>query len=313
MKTLVYLLLLSLSATASGQTFYTFSTTNTPYTPLQNPVVLQQSPFPFLKQYYTITPGFGINFFNETRYSFKIGIWGQILFSEIEYLFPLHRHTQIVDRGNTKIQYEIDTSDCKNRVVKIELENAGFTCDTTLTEKISLQIWLYQNGTIKMHYGSSFINSPKWANCHDIYERISRTQIKSGFMGNYYYQLGGDPLKPYINCHNCKKDTFYWLYNIPPTGTEYTFSPTQTPPPYLAINTPFTNELRIQYQGYCAPHPPQNHKATLWNMEGKKVYDISINNNSTSVNTTALPTGVYYLEIKDQQNTPLLQQKVLKN
>lgn len=312
MRLLTTLLLLLASAGAWAQQFYTLSVSQKPYTPLKNPVVLVQSPFPYIQQNYTVEPGFAINFFGQPRYSFTIAPDGQISFSSVEFIYTLTSYLQLTDIGSTVIQYEVDTTDCNNRVVKVEIVKAGFYCDTTNTESTTHQIWLYQNGTVAVHYGTTTINNPQWAKCTDINSRMQSIMLKSTFIDNYFYQVGGTAAAPLLNCHNCPKNNVLWFTAAPPAGTLYTFESTQPRPPYVAANNPLENELRIQYQGYCARNPPQNHKAVVYTVDGKKVYEVEVNNTVTRLNTTNLQRGVYILHVYNEADDLLYKQKLLR-
>lgn len=310
-RVLVILILISLGLlNVNAQKFYHISVSSQPYEELENPIVLQQSPFPNIEQVFTISPGFSIDFFGEDRHIIEVWRRGEVAFSPREYIRAINNWDGFVDRGNTKLLYELDTSICDNYVVKIEFQNIGFKCDTLGADSINYQIWLYQNGTIKMHYGDRNINPSQNSSCSFSNHYVRHPIIKSTFKDDYFYKLSGNAQEPNIDCHHCKKDTAFNLYNVPPKGTLYTFTVNKPSPPLISYNNPFSNELRINYNGCTKKFSP--YTVTFYNMQGKELSKLTLTQSINSINTSLLPSGVIVMVICNQQNEIIIKKLIMK-
>lgn len=293
-----------------AQKFYDISVSSQPYEKLKNPIVLQESPFPNIEQVFTISPGFPISFFEEDRHVIEVWRRGEISFSPREYIRALNIWDGFVDRGNTKLLYEIDTSICDNYVVKIEFQSIGFKCDTIGTDSINYQIWIYQNGTIKMYYGNRNINPSQNGSCKVLNNYIRHPIIKSTFKDDYFYKLKGNTLQPTLECHHCKKDTGFNLNSLPPKGTVYTFVINKPIPPNISYNNPFSNELRITYNGCQKKFSPLS--ITLYDMRGRVLLQSTLKQPITPINTSFLQSGVMIMVIRNQQNEIIIKKLVMK-
>jgi hypothetical protein len=188
MKKSVIVLLFNLWTLCSFGQIYGFSTYNSVYTPLDNPISLNNG-VPWVSLDYTVPIGFDFNFFNtsiDTLYF--VPDQGSPLLSSSNAEGGVHKLINpygavLIDRGYmtstslSPVSYQLSGS-APERVLKIEWKNCGFYFDLEddgqSVDFINYQLWLYESdGKIEVHFGPQKISQPNLAYNYETGPQVS--------------------------------------------------------------------------------------------------------------------------------------------
>ncbi|OFY33552.1 MAG: hypothetical protein A2W91_10270 [Bacteroidetes bacterium GWF2_38_335] len=234
-----------LSIQSIGQSPYILTTTQEPYTTLENPISIngttewnQESSFP-------VSAGFDFPIYQSTANSVNIlsGSGFNIPYSGYYHMLFFHwpfGGSLLLDRGHgtgtslSPLDYEI-IGEAGNRILKLQWTNAGFYWDivdneystVTNSDYINFQAWFYESdGKIELRFGPSSVLNP------DSYCAFaSKTGPYPKFMiGDHLIDIFGDANNP----------SYQWISNegivygnmivgIPDNETVYIFTPDFSP------------------------------------------------------------------------------------
>lgn len=224
MKKLLLAIILFISAEATFSQYYTFTQLNQPYNDIFTGTVIStpgwdyldifEIPFPFQFKY------FGVEF--DTLYvaggygsfvALGSGSFGdnQLFFYDAPIMDP--------GAGLGAISYLVSGS-APNRIVQMQIENAGFMYDQTFSDFMDVQVWFYETtNVIEIHNGpNSVLNNNSW------YTGYSGPTIALLRDTSTFIHLYGP-------ASNASSSTTYvgdFVTGAPPENSVYRFSPVTT-------------------------------------------------------------------------------------
>ncbi|MBA3828817.1 MAG: T9SS type A sorting domain-containing protein [Taibaiella sp.] len=228
----------------------------------------------------------------------------------------------LVDRGiaagtsASPITYKTEGT-APSRIFKVQVANAGFAKEyanfSTLNDFVNFQIWLYEGtNVIEMHYGTS--------------------HITSGNESLYFPATGGSPVLGYSYRQNRYGDGTlympagfptsitldsinYHFYNVTHTGQTVLGSLDNLTIRFSPIRLGIGNTTMKN----IAVYPTTSRNEIIVDNAAGTTYEVisvsgkttgvsgSITGNSTHINTIALPTGMYLLQLSAQGNKQVYQ------
>jgi hypothetical protein len=304
--TLFFLLFISLSTINAAPPFtYTFSYSNTTYTPLVSPTVVVSNSG-FNGSYYNINIGYNFNYFGTNYSSITFNTDGYCIMgiSTSNYGFYT-MYANLKGLGQSQISYLLDASGGPgNRILKLEWKSVGFVMDFSNSDSASFQIWLYEAANkVEYHFGAWAINPSHYSAIFS-----NSTGVFSAFddpSGTPYYNLQGNPAMPSF-VYNPSANLF--LNGYPPNGMVYTFTPSSA--------TGIKAESISAGSVLIYPQLASDYlNITLKNLSGKNSLEYTILNicgqvamsgmlnadEKNIVNVSLLRNGCYLLEIKSSE------------
>ncbi|SRX52749.1 T9SS type A sorting domain-containing protein [Aequorivita sp. CIP111184] len=202
--------------------------------------------------------------------------------------------------SQSNISYKTEGSP-GNKILKIEWNNIGFLDDSTESDFMNFQLWLYEGSNIiEYRYGPNQINNPS-----ESFEGISgplvtlaiSLNIDEGELVDNGYVVEGDPANPAVAV--VAAGDFYdgdYLQGAIPDGMVYRF----TPQP-LSIEDFTQNNFQI------SPNPASeflnietqlsNYNFSIYNSLGQKVIGALSTN---QIDISNLSNGIYYIKIETE-------------
>lgn len=316
MKTLTKLsfliLLICISVTAVAKPFYEFAFgSGVTYKDLTNPTVLSTDDWTTLNIEGTLP--FDFKVFDSPVTNFTISVdEGITFFGEYKWGSAIPFKAEIQSRGgNTSpISYQLEGT-TPNRILKFEFKNVGFKNDIdmngTSTDYANYQVWLYEGSDkIEYHYG---VSNESFGNV----ALAGKEGPNVGFLGhNLFEQVGfyliGNADNPQVTVSKPEYNLATWpmddmVYEMKPSFSTNSVKSVVSNDIVVYPN-PFKDEVTIELSA-------TNNKIEIVDVTGKVVYTNAIKEDRTTIKTTDLNKGVYFIVITNSEGR--LTKKIVKN
>jgi hypothetical protein len=271
---------------------FTVQTGSQPYSPLTN---VQPIAWPIgWDDEETVIPiGFNYSLGGIQHDTLVLSSNGYFLTADQNYEFNPYYVDLIGVGDETSAGYVLEGTE-GNRILKIEINNAGFYEDTTETARTSFQFWLYESGCWETRIGPSVI-----VDTFMIFEEFPGPFI--GF-ANYATEsvlaLTGPSDAPIVL--SIDSIDFPSLGNAPENGRVYTFCPD-------GQTTAIANLVAVSVDVYPNPGhdlitvrlprvPKTNERLAVLDVHGRTVFQMETNQLETSMQLGHLPRGVYWIQ-----------------
>jgi len=309
MKKLFFFAALFMAITSQSQNSYTFSTSNEMYQNLTNSISLNNGEL-WDDPSYTIPIGFTFSLGGEdisTVYLNDLYTGGVLVNSlnlagRTPLIAPVFQ--DIIDLGEStgtsmsNISYKTEGTS-GSRILKIEWNNVGFYDDSTKSDFINFQVWLYEGtNNIEYRYGSSQINNPAGSYEEETGLGIALVPIfdvdTDEIIGEGYI-LSGDPTSPtlvILNGNGSDENTA--LDGDVPSGTVYRFESRMLDVKenklidFKIYPNPVSNTMKIKYNGTI-------NSIIISNQLGQQIFNTS--EIEKDLNVSQLSKGVYFIGI----------------
>lgn len=317
MKIIFTLLTFSFSTLLVAQNAFVFESENIPYENLEDATSLNNGEI-WDDPGYAIPLGFMFSFGEDefdTLFISSDGTGGSLSTEALlvggtfSLLVPVLQ--DIIDLGDfdgdvslSNISFKTDGSE-GNRILKLEYNNVGFFEDETGSDFINVQVWLFESdNSIEFRYGPSSILNP-----NNSYEGLSGLAVgvlplinEDGLAIETAFLLENNPAAPDLVVIPAGQE----IAQIPalegdiPSGMVYRFIPQ-----ILAVDETNLNSITV------FPNPTSGEiilnniqepvSVSVTNQMGQLISFIDVYENA--INLSALPSGIYFLEIKNKMNT----------
>lgn len=289
-KRLLFTLSLLAVLGASAQNEYAFSQRTSNYVEMTGATVVSPSTW---GEFTTgVALPFTFKYFDEDVDSIFI-TEGGIFFDADgdDFLSPHSELAQGRGDGQSPVTYRIDGTGT-NRILKVQWPNITFTTNAVAypNDFVNYQVWFYETShVIEFHYGSSFVTE----------EALPTLTLVASMMsidGNHSISVGGDPSAAVPSYEFA---TFDALDRNPSVNTIFVFTPgfpnsvkaamgqvsLNIYPNPAGANLTISSNAVLQHVGVLT-------------MSGQQVYSFPVTTGTEAqVNTAALPSGIYFLEI----------------
>lgn len=297
MKKLLLTFLLLFSLKSGFSQFYSFTQLNLPYNNVTGGTVVSAPGWTYYDTYVIPFP-FQFNYFGTTFDTFYVagGFGGFVYYGNGYYGdYQLYFYdAPLIDLGNgiSPISYSV-TGTAPNRVVILQIENAGFLDDQTQTDYVDLQVWFFEStNVIEIHAGdNSVTNNDSW------YPGFNGPAVVLLKDTNTFLQLYG----PADGASSSTSYVADFVTGAPSVTEVYRFTPMFSGVEHisqLAVNVfpnPTNGIIHINATRL-------NHAATLsiFNLAGVRVYMQEINSALVSVDPQ-LNSGIYVMKIDSDE------------
>ena len=316
MKTLYFFLLLFFINTVFSQSMYNFEADNNTYQDLTNATILATGDWDDPGFNIPIGFDFQLGTFNFNTISIADWSSGGIVSTvnsatgTIPIMLIIGQDIVSLSNTTSPISY-ITTGTAGNKIFKLEWKNFGFFDDSTSSDFMNMQLWLYEGSNIiEYHYGNTSINNPA-----ESFEGETGPSIAliTGYnmdideITDETYILSGNPVNPNVLIYHAgDSGDSTAIDGAIPSGTIYRFIPQNTNsitdfnslnvrlypnPSKKYINIELKNNLLIK-------------KIELYNNLGKII--LSLKNTSKLIDISYLPNGIYFIKIKDSNDNFIL-------
>ncbi len=296
---------------ANAQSVYNFETENSTYVNLTGSTSLNNGDV-WDDPGYTIPLGFNFSFGTYTFSTIYILEWsvGGVLSSDpvdggiVPLFVPIGQ--DLIDLGfssgisQSNISYKTEGT-AGSRILKIEWNNVGFYEDSTESDFMNFQLWLYEGtNTVEFRYGPSEINNPSESFEGETGPQISLItsfNIDLQQLDDTAYFLSGNPTNPTVIVLNPGQTiVLSYLQGMMPNGTVYRF-----------LRQPLSIEdfSKVDFQIY--PNPAldylniktqsTNYNVTIYNSLGQKV-NATLSENRIDISN--LSDGIYFIKIETE-------------
>tara|TARA_R110002012_G_scaffold69372_4_gene179512 strand:- start:18029 stop:19000 length:972 start_codon:yes stop_codon:yes gene_type:complete len=296
---------------ANAQSVYNFETENNTYVNLTGSTSLNDGSI-WDDPGYTIPIGFSFSFGTYTFNTIYILEWsvGGVLSSSpvdggiVPLFVPMGQ--DLIDLGfssgvsQSNISYKTEGAS-GSRILKIEWNNVGFYEDSTESDFMNFQLWLYEgSNTVEFHYGPSSINNPSESFEGETGPQISLItsfNIDLQQLEDNAYFLSGNPVNPtVITLTSADPIELSYLQGMMPNGTIYRF-----------LRQPLSVEDFSQNDFQIYPNPTteylniktqlSNYNYSIYNSLGQKV-NVTLFENKVDVSN--LSNGIYLIKIETE-------------
>tara|TARA_R110002020_G_scaffold312810_3_gene528192 strand:+ start:1649 stop:2620 length:972 start_codon:yes stop_codon:yes gene_type:complete len=296
---------------ANAQSVYNFETENNTYVNLTGSTSLNDGSI-WDDPGYTIPIGFSFSFGTYTFNTIYILEWsvGGVLSSSpvdggiVPLFVPMGQ--DLIDLGfssgvsQSNISYKTEGAS-GSRILKIEWNNVGFYEDSTESDFMNFQLWLYEgSNTVEFHYGPSSINNPSESFEGETGPQISLItsfNIDLQQLEDNAYFLSGNPVNPtVITLTPADPIELSYLQGMMPNGTTYRF-----------LRQPLSVEDFSQNDFQIYPNPTteylniktqlSNYNYSIYNSLGQKV-NVTLFENKVDVSN--LSNGIYLIKIETE-------------
>lgn len=296
---------------ANAQSVYNFETENNTYSNLTGSISLNNGDV-WDDPGYTIPIGFNFSFGTYTFSTIYILEWsvGGVLSSSpvdggiVPLFVPMGQ--DLIDLGfnsgvsQSNISYKTEGT-AGSRILKIEWNNVGFWEDSTGSDFMNFQLWLYEgSNTVEFHYGPSSINNPLESFEGETGPQISLItsfNIDLQQLEDTAYFLSGNPTNPNIITLNAGETIeLSYLQGMMPNGTVYRF-----------LRQPLSVEDFSQNDFEIYPNPAsqfltiktkaENYNFNIYNSFGQHV-NATLSENRIDISN--LSSGIYFLKIETE-------------
>ncbi|MBA3828802.1 MAG: T9SS type A sorting domain-containing protein [Taibaiella sp.] len=302
----VFLFLFVITLSAFGNSYYLFQRTTGTYAELNgdtavNPITTS----PGTSYQYSVLNGDIFTLFN---ISYPLdGVHNSLIFStdgsigletDTSFIIFDGMFTYLDSIDNTsKVSYKVEGSG-NNKILKVQWKNLGLRGGPT-GNYVNVQMWLYKaTGVLEVHYGPSSANN---ATGYDDATGPNVGVFHSNEDFSVMYEkiwLNGTPSA--ITIDSMHNTSFAALHGVPANGEVYVFSPrnlaveqTSIAHTFSIYPNPASNELTLKkINSYTGPI-----NLTLSDITGRVLSTtvLSAADNSVSINTTAITSGLYIL------------------
>ena len=313
--------LLTSQGDVKAQMPYNVTTANETYVPLTNATVLNSNLLWSDTCNFTIPLGFNFRIGDNTINS--------LVFSQSNLILPALSGTQsgfamlgtsLQDRNFpdgpsavSPVQYTV-TGAAGNRVLKLELKNAGFNNEKemfgTTNDFVNIQIWFQeQNNSIAFHFGPSTIT-----HFNDYFnEKMPLGFIKGLNMEMFtfqkFYCLKGNPMAPGMDSLN-NLNTPSGFDTYPASGTLYRFIP--------KTGTTAVRDVNKIKLGKIYPIPANDvlyiesaaTDYTISNLTGHQIMSGKIRNVHEQISLQSFSPGMYMITLRNNKNETEVQKFV---
>lgn len=181
-----------------------------------------------------------------------------------------------------------------NRILKIEINNAGFYEDTTGTARTSFQFWLYETGCWETRIGPSVI-----VDTFMIFEEYPGPFIGyANYAADSVLALTGPSNAPVVL--QIDSIDFPSLGDAPENGRVYTFCLDGQSTNINEIDKFVVDVFPNPAQDFITvrlPQAPNNlERLSVLDIHGRTVYQMETNQQETSMQLEHLPRGVYWIQ-----------------
>jgi hypothetical protein len=181
-----------------------------------------------------------------------------------------------------------------NRILKIEINNAGFYEDTTETARTSFQFWLYESGCWETRIGPSVI-----VDTFMIFEEYPGPFIGyANYVVDSVLALTGPSSAPIVL--QIDSIDFPSLGDAPENGRVYTFCPdgqTTATANLATVSVDVYPNPAHDFVTVRLPRAPKDYERfSVLDIHGRTVYKMETNQRETSIQLEHLPRGVYWIQ-----------------
>jgi hypothetical protein len=296
---------------ANAQSVYNFETENSTYQNLTGSTSLNNGAV-WDDPGYTIPLGFSFEFGTYSFSTIYILEWsvGGVLSSNpvdggiVPLFVPIGQ--DLIDLGyssgvsQSNISYKTEGV-AGSRILKIEWNNVGFFEDSTESDFMNFQLWLYEGtNTVEFRYGPSAINNPSESFEGETGPQVSLItsfNIDTQQLADRGYFVSGNPANPTIITLNPGDPiVLSYLQGMIPNGTVYRFL--RQP---LAVEDFSQNDFQI-YPNPASDYlnvkmQSSNYNSSIYNSLGQKV-NVSLSENRIDISN--LSNGIYYIKIETE-------------
>ncbi len=307
---------------SNAQSVYNFQTENIPYENLTGSTSLNNGAV-WDDPGYTIPLGFNFSFgtYNfDTIYILEWSVGGVLSSNPVDggivpLFVPIGQ--DLIDLGFTSgvsqsnISY-ITEGVSGSKILKIEWNNVGFFDDSTESDFMNFQLWLYEGtNTVEFRYGPSAINNPAESFEGETGPQVSLItsfNIDTQQLDDTGYFLSGSPTSPnVISLNPGDPVVLSYLQGMIPNGTVYRFlrQPLAVPNfddiQFLVYPNPATHILNFKTK-------ENKNQFSIFNSLGQLVKQVTADKSSLDVSD--LESGIYFLEIETSNGRAI--QKFIK-
>ena len=310
-KKLLVCIFLFFGIFTNAQSIYEFETENSAYQNLTGSISLNNGEV-WDDPGFTIPIGFNFNFGTYTFSTIYILEWsvGGVLSSSpvdggiVPLFVPIGQ--DLIDLGFTSgvsqsnISYKTEGAS-GDKILKIEWNNVGFFEDSTESDFMNLQLWLYEgSNTVEFRYGPSSINNPSESFEGETGPQISLItsfNIDTKQLVDTAYFLSGNPSNPTVTTLNPGETIeLTFLQGMMPNGTVYRF-----------LRQPLSADdfSKIDFQIY--PNPASDflniktqsghYNFSIYNSLGQKVNATFSEN---KIDISHLSNGIYFIKVETE-------------
>ena len=181
-----------------------------------------------------------------------------------------------------------------NRILKIEINNAGFYEDTTGTARTSFQFWLYETGCWETRIGPSVI-----VDTFMIFEEFPGPFIGyANYAVDSVLALTGPSSAPIVL--QIDSIDFPSLGDAPENGRVYTFcldGQTTAIANLATVSVDVYPNPAHDFVTVRLPRAPKDYERfSVLDVHGRTVYQMETNQRETSMQLEHLPRGVYWIQ-----------------
>lgn len=270
--------------------------------------------------------GFNFKFLNNTNSSDSIlfSTWGFLAFRNEYFPSPLIwmgrsmvpfagdlREKSLAQGGapESDISYQT-TGTAGSRIFKLQCKNIGFYDDTTGTDSLNFQVWLYEgSNVIEYHYGPSQLDDNAWywqdGGCRvGIYNDVSIDTVLVEYTINDCTYIMGDSNTAMATHITTPLNFFapnsnYVLTGGPNNGQVFKFSPSMNT---AVTNTDLFKEVYViaNHSSCILHHTGQVSVALFYDSYGNIISMISKPTQLQNISKENLSRGIYFLELVHQ-------------
>jgi hypothetical protein len=299
MKKILFLSLLLIFASKAllSQNYYRFELDSTSYNRLNNATVVDS----FLAdelQDIQIDLGFNFNYYGQS-FSKIISYDAFFYFNPASYevLMPFYTYYQKKKVASfSGLRFRTDQTP-NGKIFKAEIANVDVLGVPPLndTDSISFQMWLYENGTIEVHFGPSVVSAGA--------NGFLPVCFFNNFDESKNVTIYEDPNNPSVG-FDLPDSLTPIVGGLPKEGMVYRIIPS-------SINSVNNNLLQSQVKMYPNPSSGVVYIDSKINLEEVKVFTITgkevlISLNTNKIDISELPPGMYFVELITPQGEKVL-------
>lgn len=321
-KKLLFPAFLFLVIISNAQSVYNFQAENNTYVNLTGSTSLNNGAV-WDDPGYTIPLGFSFDFGTYTFNTIYILEWsvGGVLSSNpvdggiVPLFVPIGQ--DLIDLGYTSgvsqsnISYKTEGAS-GSKILKIEWNNVGFFEDSTESDFMNFQLWLYEGtNTVEFRYGPSSINNPAESFEGETGPQVSLItsfNIDTQQLDDRGYFLSGNPVSPTLVTLNPGDPiVLSYLQGMIPNGTVYRFlrQPLSVSDfdntEFLVYPNPATHTLNFKTK-------EGQSQVSIFNSLGQLIKQVTTI--AGSMDVSDMQNGIYFLQLKTSEGTAI--QKFIK-